>query len=103
MHTSHSYIAATAPTIESRPRPFQASADRPAHSRSLGGQEGERRAARPPADPAQAVARRIQRQHDRGNSFRKIAADLNEAQVPTAQDGREWYPATVRQVLLRTS
>jgi hypothetical protein len=39
----------------------------------------------------------------RGDSFRKITARLNLAGVPTAQGGREWYAATVRQVLLRTS
>jgi hypothetical protein len=46
---------------------------------------------------------RIQGQRARGDTFRKIAADLNEAGVPTAQGGREWYAATVRHVLLRTS
>ena len=60
------------------------------------------RLGRPPTLP-QAVVRRIQRQRARGDSFRKIAADLNDTQVPTAQGGREWYPATVRHVLLRTS
>jgi DNA invertase Pin-like site-specific DNA recombinase len=52
---------------------------------------------------SQAVVRRIHRQRARGDTFRKIAADLNEARVPTAQGGREWYAATVRHVLLRTS
>src|SRR5205809_1116700 len=41
--------------------------------------------------------------HARGDSFRKIAEDLNEASVPTAQGGAQWYAATVRHVLLRTS
>jgi DNA invertase Pin-like site-specific DNA recombinase len=57
---------------------------------------------RPPRVP-QSVVRRIQRRRARGESFRKIAADLNESGVPTAQGGREWYAATVRHVLLRTS
>jgi DNA invertase Pin-like site-specific DNA recombinase len=52
---------------------------------------------------SQAVVRRIQRQRARGDTFRKIAADLNEARVPTAQGGREWYAATVRHVRLRTT
>jgi DNA invertase Pin-like site-specific DNA recombinase len=57
---------------------------------------------RPPKVP-QAVVRRIQRQRARGDSLRKIADDLNEARVPTAQGGVKWYAATVRHVLLRTS
>jgi hypothetical protein len=51
----------------------------------------------------QAVVRRIQRQRARGDSLRKIADDLNEARVATAQGGTRWYAATVRHVLLRTS
>jgi DNA invertase Pin-like site-specific DNA recombinase len=51
----------------------------------------------------QPVVRRIQRQRARGDSFRKIADDLCEAGVPTAQGGVRWYAATVRHVLLRTS
>jgi hypothetical protein len=49
------------------------------------------------------VVRRIQLQRARGDSFTKIADDLNEACVPTAQGGKRWYAATVRHVLLRTS
>ena len=60
------------------------------------------RLGRPPTVP-KSVVRRIQRQRARGDSYRKIAADLNEAGVPTAQGGREWYAATVRHVLLRTA
>ena len=60
------------------------------------------RLGRPPTMP-QAVVRRIQRQRARGDSLRKIADDLNEAGVPTAQGGARWYAATVRHVLLRTS
>ena len=60
------------------------------------------RLGRPPTLP-QSVVRRIQRQRARGDSFRKIAEDLNEASVPTPQAGAQWYPATVRHVFLRTS
>jgi DNA invertase Pin-like site-specific DNA recombinase len=60
------------------------------------------RLGRPPTLP-QAVVRRIQRQRAGGDSFRKIAADLNEDRVPTAQGELEWYAATVRHVLRRTS
>ena len=59
------------------------------------------RLGRPPTMP-QSVVRRIQRQRARGDTLRKIANDLNEAGVPTAQGGAQWYAATVRHVLLRT-
>ena len=60
------------------------------------------RLGRPPTLP-QPVVRRIQRQRGRGDSLRKIAAYLNAAQVSTAQGGRQWYPATVRHILLGTA
>jgi DNA invertase Pin-like site-specific DNA recombinase len=44
------------------------------------------RLGRPPMVP-KMVARRIQRGRARGDSFRRIAADLNETGVPTAQGG----------------
>jgi DNA invertase Pin-like site-specific DNA recombinase len=60
------------------------------------------RLGRPPTLP-EAVVRRIQRRRARGDSFRAIADSLNGDEVPTAQGGARWYPATVRQVLLRSS
>src|SRR5215475_7519546 len=42
------------------------------------------RLGRPPTLPA-AIVRRIQRQRARGDSLRKIAENLNQAGVPTAQ------------------
>jgi DNA invertase Pin-like site-specific DNA recombinase len=60
------------------------------------------RLGRPPAVP-QSVVRRIQRLRARGLSLRAIAEQLNKAGVPTAQGGKQWYAATVRHVLLRTS
>jgi DNA invertase Pin-like site-specific DNA recombinase len=60
------------------------------------------RLGRPPTVP-QSVVRRIQRRRERGDSLRKIADDLNESGVATAQRGVRWYAATVRHVLLRTS
>jgi DNA invertase Pin-like site-specific DNA recombinase len=60
------------------------------------------RLGRPPTLPS-AVVRRIQRQRERGDSLRKIADDLNESGVATAQGGVQWYAATVRHVLLRTA
>jgi Recombinase len=49
------------------------------------------------------VVRRIQRQRARGESERAIAESLNQDKVPTAQGGKQWYGATLRGVLLRTS
>jgi DNA invertase Pin-like site-specific DNA recombinase len=60
------------------------------------------RLGRPPAVP-KAVVRQMQRQRAHGDSFRKIADSLNKAGVSTAQGGRQWYAATVRGVLARTS
>ena len=60
------------------------------------------RLGRPPTVP-QSVVRRIQRHRARGDSFRKIADDLNKTRVPTAQGGIRWYAATVRHVFLRAS
>jgi DNA invertase Pin-like site-specific DNA recombinase len=60
------------------------------------------RLGRPPTLP-QSVVRRIQRQRARGDSLRAIADSLNRDEVPTAQGGAQWYPATVRHVLLRIS
>jgi len=45
----------------------------------------------------------MQRQRARRDSLRAIAEILNRDKVPTAQGGKEWYAATVRHVLLRTS
>jgi DNA invertase Pin-like site-specific DNA recombinase len=59
------------------------------------------RLGRPPTVP-QSVVRRIQRQRVRGDTLARIADDLNQEGVPTAQGGVRWYAATVRHVLLRT-
>ena len=56
------------------------------------------------AEQAQALRPHIERCIEAGRtSTSAIAADLNEANVLTAQGGRQWYAATVRHVLLRTS
>lgn len=47
-----------------------------------------------------AVRRRIARDRAKGLSYRAIADRLNAANVPTGQGGRQWYPMTVRTVLL---
>jgi hypothetical protein len=46
---------------------------------------------------------RFPRQRASGDTLRKIANDLNDAGMPTARGGAQWYAATVRHVLLRTS
>jgi DNA invertase Pin-like site-specific DNA recombinase len=60
------------------------------------------RLGRPPIVPNSVVAR-IRRERERGASLRKIADGLNRDQVPTAQGGKAWYPATVRGILARTA
>jgi len=47
------------------------------------------------------VRERIRRMREEdGHSFRAIADALNAAGVPTAQGGRQWYPASVRKIAL---
>ena len=60
------------------------------------------RLGRPVTMPKRVVAR-IARERAAGMSLRQIADSLNTDRVPTAQGGRQWYPATVRGVLLRTA
>ena len=38
---------------------------------------------------------------EQGHGFRKIAAKLNVAGVPTATPGGRWRPGTVRVILIR--
>jgi DNA invertase Pin-like site-specific DNA recombinase len=55
---------------------------------------------RRPGVPKQVV-NRIRRERKSGRSLAAIADDLNRDAVPTAQGGRQWWPATVRVVLAR--
>jgi recombinase len=55
---------------------------------------------RPPLVSADVVER-ICDAHAGGASLRRIAADLNADEVPTAHGGRRWWPSTVRSVLDR--
>jgi DNA invertase Pin-like site-specific DNA recombinase len=52
---------------------------------------------RPRSLPARVV-KRIKREREAGRSYRSIADALNAEGVPTAQGGRQWWPATVRAV-----
>lgn len=63
----------------------------------------ERRALRPgrkPGVPPELITR-ICREHAEGESLAEIARRLNTDRVPTSQGGRQWWPSTVRAVLLR--
>ena len=53
---------------------------------------------RPRLMPAK-VRRRILRERARGRTLAAIANDLNHDEVPTAQNGAAWYPATIRKVV----
>jgi DNA invertase Pin-like site-specific DNA recombinase len=56
-----------------------------------------------PVTLPKSVSNRIQREREKGKSLAVIADGLNHDQVPTAQGGKQWYPATVRSILLRSS
>ena len=57
-------------------------------------------AGRRPTLPSEVVGR-IRRLHEDGASLGEIARRLNHDEIPTAQGGRQWWPSTVRTVLLR--
>lgn len=64
---------------------------------------GERGVAgRPPSLPRRVVER-IRLEYARGRSLADIARELNGESVPTAHGGRQWWPSTVRAVLVRSS
>lgn len=52
--------------------------------------------------PSEVVAR-IHDQHAEGKSLSQIARELNADAVATSQGGRQWWPSTVRAVLVRPS
>jgi hypothetical protein len=62
---------------------------------------------RPPARPGRKagltveVVARIRDEHASAKSLGAIARDLNADGVPTAQGGRQWWPSTIRAVLVR--
>jgi hypothetical protein len=64
-----------------------------------------RQATRPGRKPGLSpeLVTRIRRRHARGKSLGEIARHLNTEQVPTAQGGRQWWPSTVRAVLVRSA
>jgi DNA invertase Pin-like site-specific DNA recombinase len=71
--------------------------------------EARRTKRRPPARPGRKpglpseVVARIRDQHAEGKSLSEIARELNADAVPTSQGGRQWWPSTVRAVIVRPS
>jgi hypothetical protein len=64
---------------------------------------GERgTAGRPPSLPRRVVER-IRLEYARGRGLADIARALNDEGVPTAHGGRQWWPSTVRAVLVRST
>jgi hypothetical protein len=63
----------------------------------------ERGAAGRPPSLARRVVERIRLEYARGRGLAEIARQLNEDGVPTAHGGRQWWPSTVRSVLVRSS
>jgi Recombinase len=59
-------------------------------------------AGRPPSLPRRIV-KRIGLQYARGRGLAEIARQLNADGVPTAHGGRQWWPSTVRAILVRTA
>lgn len=53
-----------------------------------------------PRSLSDEVVLRIRKLRGSGATWRAIAAELNDDNVPTAQGGRAWYPATVRKVAM---
>ena len=74
--------------VAERRQPARAKRRRPSHpGRSVG--------------VSPEVVARIWSEHANGNSLGEIARLLNSDGVRTAQGGRQWWPSTVRTVLLR--
>jgi Recombinase/Bacterial regulatory protein, Fis family len=57
---------------------------------------------RRPAVPPNVV-KRIHRERSEGSTLRQIADRLNAERVPTAHNGKRWWPSTVRAVLQRSA
>ena len=64
-----------------------------------------RRPARPGRTPGlePQLVERIRSEHAHGRTLGEIARQLNAEGVPTAQGGQQWWPSTVRAVLLCSS
>jgi hypothetical protein len=71
------------------------------HLEPASGRPSQCPAGRPPRLP-QIVVDRIKLEYARGRSLGEIAKMLNTDGVPTAHGGRQWWPSTVRAVLLQS-
>jgi hypothetical protein len=54
-----------------------------------------------PATLSTSIVERIRAEHSAGRSLGQIARELNADQIPTAHNGAQWWPSTVRAVLHR--
>jgi Recombinase len=63
---------------------------------------GANRSGRRSTLPSEVVAR-IRRERAQGSSLAEIANRLNRDGIPTGQGGRQWWPSTVRAILLRAA
>lgn len=70
------------------------------HLESAHGLPVRRPAGRPPTLPS-SIVDRIRLEYARGRGLAEIARTLMADDVPTAHGGRQWWPSTVRAVLLR--
>jgi hypothetical protein len=64
---------------------------------------GERGSAGRPPSLSRRVVERIRVEYARGRGLADIARALNEEGIPTAHGGRQWWPSTVRAVLVRST
>lgn len=51
--------------------------------------------------PSAEVIARIRHERAEGNTLAEIANGLNRDGIPTGQGGRQWWPSTVRTVVMR--
>jgi len=72
------------------------------HRKAARGRPAQRSAGRPTTLP-RSVVERIRLEYARGRSLSEIARALTADGVPTAHGGREWWPSTVRAILVRSN
>jgi hypothetical protein len=66
-------------------------------------ESGERGTAGRPLSLPRRVIERIRLEYARGRGLADIARTLNEEGIPTAHGGRQWWPSTVRAILVRSN
>ncbi|MGH2781597.1 MAG: recombinase family protein [Gaiellaceae bacterium] len=71
------------------------------HLQPAQGRVSGRAAGRPPVLPP-SVVDRIRLEYARGRGLAEIARGLTADNIPTAHHGRQWWPSTVRAVVLRS-